>query len=790
MFLSFAFSTDREKYLRIYQEQLKSKGSLNVNIIQCMTVGPPTVGKTTLKNQLLNPDKAKEENTRPCSSPVAENIKRIQIFLKEEKEKQSSLSVRIENIYKDNSDEYSWTILSLDEEVIGCLKKLAAVGNRDIAQVSWKSYTFTFLSMLAYLAHFIYVGWYADDDPLKFLRKSNKLLSINNETGLYYLFGSFGALVVIFLVLIISMEQAHSYWRRLTSTSIIPADTVVKEALEQSNVASIQPFFDKTLTLYFRDCGGQPEFHEVLPALVSYSTLFLLMFNLSEDLRKRYEVTYKASETEISDPYISSFSVEDSLLQCLSSISSIGNYAEPSRSIFNKILSTLKRVWFTFHRIIFRTKKVFGTVTKVIMIGTHKDKLSDQTNQVKEISSNLRDQCRGTDWYSKKMFVMTQDTKQFVLGINTFDKEDLKKVKDMVNRVAREGGYRLEIPVPWLALEFCIRKLDRKVISYKDCERLAVECEILPGIEFEATLWFLHHIVGTIRYYDKVPEMKSVVIVDPQILFDIVTDLIVKTFSFTRDCGPSSEDRFKFSGRFTERHLEGCQAVRDNLLTTKQIIALLKYLIIISQVGEIETGPMKTVETEYFLPCVLVHASLPENKSKESTHARPGESIPPILVTFKCNYTPRGVFSSLIAHILTSTQEKLTSTQGKWELAYEKIYRDEVHFRVCKSGYIISIKNKFRFFEVTASSPQGSESPPAKNLPGVIRILSESLEYVRKQLNYTEIAAHSYAFYCHNKEHDESTEPHPAEYHKSYTICSQDGRKTTAITPKEAIWFG
>ena len=773
MFLSFAFSTVKEKYLRIYQEQLKSKGSLNVNIIQCMTVGPPTVGKTTLKNQLLNPDKAKVEHTRPCSSPVAENIKKVQIYLKEEKEKQSSLSVRVENANKDDKDEYSWKILSLDEEVIGCLKKLAAVGNSDIAQVSQKSYTFILLSILAYLAHFIY---------MTFLHKPNKPLSINNETGLYYLFGSFGALVVIFLVLII-MEQAHSYWRRRTSTSNFSADTVVKEALKQSNVANVQPFFDNTLTLYFRDCGGQPEFHEVLPALVSYSTLFLLMFNLSEDLRKRYEVTYKASETEISDPYISSFSVEDSLLQCLSSISSIGNYAEPSRSIFNKILSTLKRVWFTFYRIIFRTKKVFGTVTKVIMIGTHKDKLLDQTNQVKEISSNLRDQCRGTDWYSKNMFILTQDTNQFVLGINTFDKEDLKKVKDMVNRVAREGGYRLEVPVQWLALEFCIRKLDRKVISYNECQRLAVECEILPRAEFEAALWFLHHIVGTIRYYEKVSEMQSVIIADPQILFDIVTDLIVKTFSFTRDHGPSSEDRFKFSGRFTERHLERCQAVRDNLLTTKQIIALLKYLIIISPVGEIKigTGPMKTVETEYFLPCVLVHASLPENK--ERTHARPGESIPPILVTFKCNYTPRGVFSSLIAHILTSTQ-------GEWELAYEKIYRDEVHFRVCKSGYIISIKNKFRFFEVTASSPQDSESPPAKNLPDIICIFSKSLEYVRKQLNYTEIAAHFYAFYCHNKEHDESTEPHPAEYHKSYTTCSQDGKKTTAITPKEAVWFG
>ena len=61
-----------------------------MNIIQCMTVGPPTVGKTTLKEQLLankeaNTNTVEEEHDRPPSTPVSEKVKRIEIILDKKK---------------------------------------------------------------------------------------------------------------------------------------------------------------------------------------------------------------------------------------------------------------------------------------------------------------------------------------------------------------------------------------------------------------------------------------------------------------------------------------------------------------------------------------------------------------------------------------------------------------------------------------------------------------------------------------------------------------------------------
>ena len=92
-----------------------------MNIVQCMTIGPPTVGKTTLKEQLLtnnveNTATVEGEHDRPTSSPVCENSKRIEVILDDKKSKQSPCTV--------SPDKYNWKTLTLDEEVIDLLKNV------------------------------------------------------------------------------------------------------------------------------------------------------------------------------------------------------------------------------------------------------------------------------------------------------------------------------------------------------------------------------------------------------------------------------------------------------------------------------------------------------------------------------------------------------------------------------------------------------------------------------------------------------------------------------------------
>ena len=149
-----------------------------------------------------------------------------------------------------------------------------------------------------------------------------------------------------------------------------------------------------------------------------------------------------------------------------------------------------------------------------------------------------------------------------------------------------------------------------------------------------------------------------------------MTDLIVNTFSFKRHIKKKSEhDRFRLSGRFTKHHLERCEAVKEKLLSVEQVIAVLEHLVIIAPVGLNESN-----EQEYFLPCVLVHASLPSTPLLHND-----SDIPPLLITFKCHYTPRRIFSSLIARILLDGKDK-------WELSSEKSSKIKLNFILLRQG--------------------------------------------------------------------------------------------------------
>ena len=728
-----------------------------------MTLGPPTVGKTTLIDQLLDSKNSqlmprKKQSERPCSSPIAASIKKVSVDLSNERTGQFPLTVSI-----GNEDNHSWKALSLDEEILGYLKKLT-LNKSKFMKCSLKKYIL-FAAMVCFLLLYMYFTY-----GIMLAEAYGTGLNSEGEKRRWCFRCIFALCALTFLVFILRkmVDLVVLHCRKGIFSSSI-AETVVKTTLEHNNVENVQPFFDRTLTIYFRDCGGQPEFHEVLPALVTHSTLFLLMFNLSEDFDKPYEVTYKASEAVTSDPYMSSFTVKESLFQCLASISSIGNYCKPNKSIVKKIVGFIKwMIYSTF----FQTKKL----VKVIVIGTHKDKLQSSAveNIIQDISQTLREE------FPNIMFVRNPIIQQqLLLGIHTFNKDDIEKVKETIKQGVQNGDYKIQIPVPWLALEFCMRKLDSKVISLQECKTLASECNILLESDFNAALSFLHHNVGTVQYFGDVPEMQGVVITDPQILFDIVTDLIVKTFSFVKHCIPGEENRYKNSGRFTEDYLEDFEAVANKQLTVKQIIALLQYLIIIAPVGTNEKG-----EREYFLPCILVHSSL----ESQLPNQNPKQKLictnpPPLLFTYnECRYIPRGIFSCLIAHILSSSK-------GQWELTSGKIYRDQVRFHVCDSGTIVTIRNLLHYCEITATPPKDSRIPFCSFLPTIVKYLSTCLEYVRNKLNYTSIATHSFGFYCQCNR-DETANPNLARVvNHHHTICSKC-ETTAVLTSEQRAWFG
>ena len=98
---------------------------------------------------------------------------------------------------------------------------------------------------------------------------------------------------------------------------------VIGSTLQSLNLEELESYMEDTWTLYMSDTGGQPEFQELLPVLVSGPALFFLVFRLDKDLYQKYTIEYLHPTTgESVVPFEGSFSMAEMILQFLASIAS------------------------------------------------------------------------------------------------------------------------------------------------------------------------------------------------------------------------------------------------------------------------------------------------------------------------------------------------------------------------------------------------------------------------------------------------------------------------------------
>ena len=706
----------------MYSELIQHKINVNVNNVSCITVGPPTVGKTTLRKQL--PDNISLPlSERPLSTPTIDRVKKVGIILQ-----QSHPENQINQFTANN---VTWKSLTKAEEFIAVITSIADNCITISFRVNAKMSTTRCGQCFCFACTWFLLCLCTAPTMVASVLASSIGTS---STGIMALTSLFASSVVITALIFIVIYRKYGKYTRSHE------ENLVLQALENKNIEELQKkFHDTTLIIHFRDTGGQPEFHEVVPALVPHSNLYLLMFNLNEDLNTQYKVTYKASEYDTTDPYQSSFTVKQVLLQLLASIQSLNHSSQ-------------------------------GIPSNAFIIGTHKDLLVDEETCINQIQQELEKEIKGTDWYTSDTIITTPDG-QLMLPINTHNKDDIDQVKNAISKSI--ATRQISVPIQWLALHFLIGEMSEPVIHINEFKNLAHKCNINDGNEFDEVVKFLQSTLGSIRYFGSVSKMKDIVITDPQILFDLVSELIVCTFNFKnlRTVGDRHEtERFRSSGRFRKQSLKKCEVVKNGLLTEDQVISILQHLNIIAPVGINDEG-----EEEYFLPCVLVHAPVSTQPTSINT-----TGYSPLLITFKCGYIPRGVFSCLISSILCA--------KGQWVLASEKIYRNQVKLYGRNCGHFFFIRNYIKYLEVTIMLCQDST---IINVPfaEIKELLSDHLTCVMQKLGYSfKDTQFVFSFYCSC-----GSQPHPAvsipNANPPHTKCTVDPSLTTTMTPDKTIWF-
>ena len=497
-----------------------------------------------------------------------------------------------------------------------------------------------------------------------------------------------------------------------------------REAFRSSQKDTIQALLEGCFTLYLTDTGGQPEFQELLAALIAGPSVFFLVFDLTSDLNDKYVIEYVRPGSK-SQPYVSSFTMKEVLLQSLASIACTCTHVRQGHDEMKPI------------------------APKVVLVGTHKDIASPEA-----IQQEMKEMLQGTDYHRQNMIVYASRDEP-VVTVDNLDPEgkDINKVRAMIEKIAEDPAFQISVPFPMLVLK--------------------------TPQELNTALWFLHTRLGVVRYFPHISELSDIVIRDPQIIFDRITDLIASTFTFEAT-GRHREQQFQQTGIFTLSEIEKLNAQSNELFTPARLIKLLEYLHIIAPIRD-DRGRA----VEFFLPCVLAHAS-------SSTQVLPIEqSIPSLLVTFRCGYCPKCLFSALVVYLLSSNP-----TRGSaWQLKKEGMARGQVTFLTGEECNTVTVTTHATHLEVSVQPTRIPGRQYGKNLHTICSTIRESIEEgivsVCKTLRYSCDAAFSFGFNCYHttcatsKRHAAIRDESKPLVSKCYKTGSVEG-----LSPYHCIWFG
>ena len=374
-----------------------------------------------------------------------------------------------------------------------------------------------------------------------------------------------------------------------------------------------------------------------------------------------------------------------------------------------------------------------------ILVGTHKDELkSDVKAKIKDKDDALQkniDKILQRDISKIDMnFVHRFSVDQLIFDIDnmTGDEAELIKVRKRLQEVIEQMFLTNKFPIPasWLMFGIFLRRMGKCTMSLSQCRMIGKRLNLT---DTNGALWFLHHCVGVLMHFPEVNEIKDIVICNPQIVFDSVTNLILDSFKI-KWVHDSICDKFKEDGQFRFKDIQKIAEKREgDSLPLPNLVKLLKYLNIISPIRSEGSSPQSNAyeeEVVYFMPAVLKYATEEELLMEQS----PTHPVP-LMICFKCGFVPVGVFCAKIASLVS---------QG-WKLHNESghvLCKNRATFRISNGTYDITLISMPKWFEIHIARSACSATPDRalqEICQQVLKTVCNTLDQVISKMNYEQV---------------------------------------------------
>ena len=510
----------------------------------------------------------------------------------------------------------------------------------------------------------------------------------------------------------------------------------------------------------FTDCGGQPQFHELLPLFIQEITSLIVVSRLSDRLDdyppdeyyQQGELVGKKSATHLTT-------------------------AEQVRCLTRSLMS----------------RATEGSCPDIIMVGTHRDRISDCPESIEQKNEKLLEMF-GPDLEDHLVFY--EGVKDLLFPLNTLCPEEQDnstagsiQTKVETSRLVKE----VKVPIWWFVLELLMqglaKNLRKRVLRRELCVSIAHALGFTERA-FEAALKFFDKL-NVIKYTPALPE---VVFVDSQVPLDNISDLVQEGYLLRYGRPTSSRrgnwKRFCYEGVVTLEFMDNtCKHLEKGIFESSQLLELLK-----DQLAVVPLEPLTDIDhlpeaDEFFMPALLDILSREELEK----HRVFSSVAAPLLFRFSHGCRRAGVFCCLVVHLMKESKWSIQHRNKKLIL----VARNCVSFRVTSEdgrSCIVTLIDGFYFFEAHIAV----DTPPSlcqKVCPTIqreilagIRAACEKLRYVNDQPQL--------AVFCPSCDHHTKEAPplsdgdhrHAAAMEESGCECIETSRHAP-LTDRHTIWL-
>ena len=725
-FLLFFLLAEDQRHYEAYQQALHSGLSIALKYIKLLMFGPPRSGKTSLRRRLIGDIINLTDQATVQPSTGAVDAHNVVVKLADEKMMSSAAII----------SETTWRAVGKggadDTDLDEVLYQFISEGSVGLPNVDTEKPRPSASESVQEVQESINT---ADTDNDKGPFKSNKLLENMPKPSQEAVTAN--ATVTEGQTMMVS----HHTVSESEMKEIESAFEAFNNALKlRAGRQQLKVLLEKTILLNMVDTGGQPAFIEMLPMLTIGPALYLIFLRLDQELKQRYSIQYVSEDNEEVSLGESSYTLQEVIFQVLSSIACFRSDTSSATFFPEKQQMTSPQS------------------QAAMLVGTYKDKLKGSPEEVKskikQIDGALQEDLKeilDTDLSEADRNLLryaSKDQLMFDVDNMTGSEDEVKKIQKRLEELILHEFSELPIPASWLMFGLFLRRMGKHTISLSQCKQIGHRLHVKDVRE---AIWFLHHCIGVLMHYPDVEELKGVVICDPQIVFDSVTELILNTFEFEL-VGKAAFAKFKHAGQFRFSDIKKLsKKLKSGILPLSQLVKLLEHRNIIARISSPDSSakesgaplsetpqsasrvPVCNESVVYFMPAVL-----PSAQESELNVSHNSVDPAPLLIRFKSGIVPVGVFCASIASLVARKDQLGWILMDPQSSGYT-LYKNRVAFRVSRysGSYDVTLISKPKRYEVHITLVRSPTTRPSCDIcKHVLETVCHNLDNVISKMKH------------------------------------------------------